>query len=56
MLYPADAQNILDDITDNAISYLDKATANDYNDLVKTKTDLTKNLLNSNANSVLVCA
>jgi uncharacterized protein YfaS (alpha-2-macroglobulin family) len=42
---PQEAQNILNDITGKAIPYLDKATADDYNSLVKNKTDLTTDLL-----------
>lgn len=42
---PEDAKGIIDDIENKAIIYLDKAIAEDYNELVKNKTDLTKELL-----------
>lgn len=42
---PENAKGIIDDIENKAIIYLDKAIADDYNELVKNKTDLTKELL-----------
>jgi len=35
----------LNEIVDKALPYLDKATEKDYDDLIKSKADLTKNLL-----------